>query len=612
MENTTLQKFVIVACVLSLCIDVSATEKPPQANSEYLTVQQSLIPMFAKAFSSEAYSDEQFPLNRLNPKAREYIRFYIEEDNGVPLVSSVGIWLLGFIGDVEDVSFVEQYIDRSLLASKDSRLRKNVMTDLSAFAGCFAGMMTKRDIRGARAFMEKYAMVSAWMLPGEGETPENLSNARDFYSYFIMCAYQYSKSAHIYPLLQEKAPGPKPYLHGSFVDSLSKIKVDKYTELMSQRAVPQKKLNQIVARNLERYGEWIDRLMRKQTYAQWREVEEKQKAGAREEKKAAESFESVDMSETVEGRYLRAIARDATRAFEQVSNIPLDGNAEDAPIKREVLRDIQKTGLKSYDAFQVRVDVEARVDAVSAATSPSEGKGERDTLKATVVKEKKAAAVTFCIRGTADIFKRHVPEPGPNAPVSPTTGDVMIQMERADDAWHWGSGSDAQTIAVPDIVADEYLVDSVHAAIVAYSQIAKTLIGGDYDPLAIPVVDNAKLIPVEKRKKDKDKMAKALDMQKSILEELMKTNLNTYGDHRIAIVWKATFHPSETREEACVTAPAIHGYETADVTFVIWNAAGVYRKHAPERTGYDSLDKGNLRVHMKRINGKWYWNPFGW
>jgi hypothetical protein len=612
MENTTLQKFAIVACVLSLCIDVTATEKSPEANSEYLTVQQSLIPMFAKAFSSEAYSDEQFPLNRLNPKAREYIRFYIEEDNGVPLLSSVGIWLLGFIGDVEDVSFVEQYIDRTLLASKDSRLRKNVMTDLSAFAGCFAGMMTKRDIRGARAFVEKYATVSAWMLPGDGETPENLSGARDFYSYFIMCAYQYSRSAYIYPLLQEKARGPKPYLYESFVDSLRKIRVDKYTELMSQKAVPQKKLNEIVAGNLEQYGEWIDRLMRKQTYAQWREVEEKQKVGAKEEKKPGESFENIDVSKTVEGGYVKAIVRDAIQAFEQVSRTVLNSNAEDAPIKKEVLRDIQKAGLNSYEDLQVTVDVEARVDGFSAATDRSEGKSEGNAAKPTVVSEKKAADVTFRIRGSADIFKRYVPDAGPNAPVSPRTGDVMIQMKRTNDAWYWGFASGPHINAAADMVEDEYLIETVRAATVAYAQIAKVLIDGNYDPLTIPVVDNGKLIPLEKRKKDKDKMAKALDMEKRILEELMKSNLNAYGDHRTTVAWKATLGPGETSEEVGVTPLAVHGYETADVTFVIRNAADVYRKHAPERTGYDSLDKGNLQVHMKRINGKWYWNPFGW
>lgn len=58
---------------------------------------------------------------------------------------------------------------------------------------------------------------------------------------------------------------------------------------------------------------------------------------------------------------------------------------------------------------------------------------------------------------------------------------------------------------------------------------------------------------------------------------------------------------------------AIKGYETADVSFVIRSAAETFRKYAPKGSGNDTFSGGDgLLVCMKRIDGKLYWNPFGW
>ncbi len=592
-----------------------AVEKPREPNDGYLTVRQSLLAMYALGDLTGAAAPvkQRFPFNRINPNVREYARFYLESDNNAAYHIYGAICLLGFVGGEEDISFIEKYVDKSLLGSAETPDHRVLyLRNLALFAGNFAGMMLKRDIDTAELFLKKYAKVSSWMAPGQEATPWNLSNAKEFYSDFLVGAYQYSKADDLLPLLQEQSPDGKPYVRESLVDSLRNMDMDMYTEFMNQKAVPEKELNEVIARSLERHGEWIDMLMKKQTYAQWREAREKEKATGQAAKEPGESFESIDMSETVVGRHVKAIAREAVGAFEQVSATLLNRDAGEAPVKKEVLQDIRKAGLHDYEDFHVTIEVEAAVEDSIPAVAGARNAGSGPT-QPTLITKKKAAAVTFRIRGTGDTFKRHVPEVGPNAPVSQTTGDVIIQMRRANDAWYWGSESGPRAGAVADITDDEYLIESVREGTTAYAQIATALIEGDYDPLTIPVIDNGELILLEKRRKDADEMAEALDIERRILAELMKAELNAYGDHRIKVRVEAVLGDGEPSGETDVTALAVRGYETADVRFAILNAAEAYRKHAPKRSGYDTLDDaGNLRVWMKRINGKWYWNPFGW
>ena len=397
---------------------------------------------------------------------------------------------------------------------------------------------------------------------------------------------------------------------------------------MKPCTLPEKKLNGNITKCLERYGEWIDMLLRKQTYAQWREAQEKQKTVPKAEKKTVDSFESIDMSETVEGGYLKAIGREAAKAYMQISRMLLDRDAKDLPIKKEILQDIQKAGLNNYNGFRVKIDVEARInDFVPSIkdVADSKEKGEKNAAVPVVVKEKETAAVTFNIRDTADIFKRHVPDAGDNSLTSSTTGDVIINMKRINGKWNWSPASDLIVSAVADIVEDNYLIDSVNEAISAYTQITRMLIDGNYDPLEIPVLDNHKLIPLKKRKRTKGEMVKALDFEKRILEDVIIAKLNKYGDFHVKLEFEATLnsfvpainsvHGNEEISAKIGAMPVIvKGYETAIVTFIIRDTADIFKKYIPQVSDDTTIDDetGNLKVYMKRINGKWYWNPFGW
>ena len=613
MKNSALQRVVIPVCVLSICLManyVMATKNPNDINNDYLTVRQSLIPMFAMGDFSGPYVDKQFPFNRINPKAREYIRFYLEEDNNSSMHITGAIWLLGFIGHEDDILFIDQYINKNLHSSPESfDNRLGYLRNIGSMSGCFAGMMIKRDIEGAESFLKKYARVSSWMVPGEKETPESLSNARDIYSHFIVCAYQYSKTDYIYPLLQEKLPGPRRYVHELSAYGPETIEVDKYTELMNQKTLSQEKLNENMTKCLERYGEWIDMLMRKQTYAQWSEENrKKKKTASRKEKRRIDSIGSFDMSETIEGRYLKSIGKEAAKAFGKVSSTLLDRSTKDLHIKKELLKEIRSVGLNKYDGFYVQIDTEAKVnDDVSAVT-----------------KEDESADVIFNIQGTADIYKKHASGEVNDSIALSTTGDVEINMKKTKNKWHWVPASDTKVIAGADIIEDNYLKTSVRDALNAYKKITKMLIDGDYDLMTIPVVDDGRLIPLEKRERQKDKMGEALDFEKKILKDIAKAKLINYGNYHVSVECEAilsNFAPAIEGDDVSdgintnigSERVVIKGRESTDVTFHVPEAAKILKKHISKNASYESIDgAGNLQVSMKRINGKWYWNPFGW
>ena len=94
MKNNALQKPVVLACILSIYLTanyVMALGNSHETNENYITVRESLIPMFARRLSSSTYNDEQFPFSRINPKAKEYIRFYLEKDKSNPAYISQAI-----------------------------------------------------------------------------------------------------------------------------------------------------------------------------------------------------------------------------------------------------------------------------------------------------------------------------------------------------------------------------------------------------------------------------------------------------------------------------------------------------------------------------------------
>lgn len=275
MHCVTIGRAVSLTLVLSSIFMTKCgmvVEKPPEVKYGYLSVQESLLPMFSFAFRK---SNEFFPIQRVNPGVRPYIRFYLENDNSRYDYVAGGIWLLGVVGTGDDVVFVDKYL-QSLLSSsgEDSTEFKRNLDSVTGAIGCFAGMMLKRDMRGAGRFIRKYGDASAWLSSAAIDDMEALRT----HSYFVLGAYQYSRADYLLPLLRRASSGFRPFLSKSALEALEGGTEDKYTEMMRPPAKSEETLKQYRTDFLNRNREWIEMLMKKQTYAQWREAREKKKA----------------------------------------------------------------------------------------------------------------------------------------------------------------------------------------------------------------------------------------------------------------------------------------------------------------------------------------------
>jgi len=84
-------------------------------------------------------------------------------------------------------------------------------------------------------------------------------------------------------------------------------------------------------------------------------------------------------------------------------------------------------------------------------------------------------------------------------------------------------------------------------------------------------------------------------------------NIQIQADYRLKSL------PKEPKPDASTKAVTVTGQEDITVSFDIPKTAAMYKKHIPRGFSKETKGKkGNLRVFMKRINGKWMWNPFSW
>lgn len=89
--------------------------------------------MFSFTFRA---GNEFFPIYRINPEVREYIRFYLENDRSLEYGAGA-IWLLGVVGTRDDIEVVDNYI-QSYLKSVDKNDRRFIRGYVAGSLGCFA------------------------------------------------------------------------------------------------------------------------------------------------------------------------------------------------------------------------------------------------------------------------------------------------------------------------------------------------------------------------------------------------------------------------------------------------------------------------------------------
>ncbi len=156
-------------------------------------------------------------------------------------------------------------------------------------------------------------------------------------------------------------------------------------------------------------------------------------------------------------------------------------------------------------------------------------------------------------------------------------------------------------------------------AIKAYLRISEELLAGQFSNLHTKLLNDGKLIDSEKLDRVRDELPEALQQQQAILAEVKKAGLNQLTNFEVKIeldTHLSDFTAEIGTEDTCNVSNGrkleINGTETAVVTFILSGTAEICTKHIPAIDGVTSTDSDELKVYMKRINGVWYWNPFGW
>jgi len=156
----------------------------------------------------------------------------------------------------------------------------------------------------------------------------------------------------------------------------------------------------------------------------------------------------------------------------------------------------------------------------------------------------------------------------------------------------------------------------VKEGVSAYGQLLDMLFAEQHRFLIEQIMDNGKPVPEAKKKKKKgfDGFVQAIQTQKVLLGDVKAKGLlkvERYRDFQVDLSLAARVESLSGDENL----PVI-GSESVTLLFHIPGTSELFRKHIPQ-IGGPSAEKtitpeGDLQVYMKRINGKWYWNPFGW
>lgn len=165
-----------------------------------------------------------------------------------------------------------------------------------------------------------------------------------------------------------------------------------------------------------------------------------------------------------------------------------------------------------------------------------------------------------------------------------------------------------------------YLARTASDAIQAYERISGAVLSDESDSMKLRplLLDDCKVIAARKWNDDviRKKLIQGVKRQRPILRAMKSMRLDPYRNFSAQTEGKYRMSslPMADLQERTEGATQVTGYEEVVVTFDIPKTAVLCKKHFPriDRKSKTTDEKGNFRVYMKRINGKWMWNPFGW
>jgi len=154
------------------------------------------------------------------------------------------------------------------------------------------------------------------------------------------------------------------------------------------------------------------------------------------------------------------------------------------------------------------------------------------------------------------------------------------------------------------------IISVMEEAMKEYSLLQQHIANENYAGLQYSLLDNGRQIDAEKLHKRWPEYEKDLGVEKKIFSLLQKTDIKCIG-YRIDRV-QGFAVPEAIRENHDHVA-VIKIKEDVIVSFKL-NGSGEIGSElfARQKGSLTVADDGTLIVYLMRIDGKWYWNPFGW
>jgi len=160
--------------------------------------------------------------------------------------------------------------------------------------------------------------------------------------------------------------------------------------------------------------------------------------------------------------------------------------------------------------------------------------------------------------------------------------------------------------------AAAYTAALLREGLAAYVSIADAWREGEMEQLRGCLLDDAE--PIDGAKFDRLlRTPQEIDRQKQILLAIAELGQVTPRDFRIEL--KTTASSTFSTVPLPGGAGKVLAAESATLTFTIPKSGSVARTHLPERLLYPERVRtanGDLRIYMRKLNGRWHWNPFAW
>lgn len=166
---------------------------------------------------------------------------------------------------------------------------------------------------------------------------------------------------------------------------------------------------------------------------------------------------------------------------------------------------------------------------------------------------------------------------------------IEIQAEKLDDR---------EAALVRDVVGE------AHAA---FEAMRSAILGGNHEAMRDRLLDNGEIPDAKKYERLWPEYLKDIRLEQSVFEALAEIDAGAC-DYRVER--HVTYRSPSVPAQGGAPVAAIR-CEEMRVAFTLRNTAEIAQRFRLS-SEYTLAADGSLVVLMRKINGKWYWNPFGW